>query len=145
MKKSLSQRIAGFLGIANCLLLIPTSLIEIGVLIASLISLVHFQFAELSFCVVITIIYCIGTLLLYGYYKHQRGETNKTSAFFLWVGTIGFNAIPFFWMLFTWAGNNFTLRDKTSEFWFYNILGCYMSVILLATMALINDLRREFD
>ena len=144
MDKSLSQRIAGFLGAINCLLLIPTTLIEIGVLITGLISLVHFEFADLSFCLLITLIYLVGTTLLYGYYKHQRGETNKTLAIWLWIGTIAFNSIPLFWMLSNWASYNLIIQDKTTEFWFYNILGSYVSAVLLASAALICDSHRDF-
>jgi hypothetical protein len=149
MEMSLSQRIARLLEIINYFLLVPTTLIEIITLIWSFIALMNtkFQVSNLHLDVVFAImaIYPFGTLLLYGYRKHSRGQTSKTSAFWLWVGTIGFNLAPLFWMLSIWANNNFTIRDKTSESWFYNILGYYMLVILLAITALINDLRREFD
>ena len=144
MEMSLSQKIARFLEIVSYFLLVPASLIEIWALVVGLITLVSSKFASLILMLVVSGIYCFGTLLLYGYRKHSRGATSKTSAIFLWVGTIGFNSIPFFWMLIAWPSNNFTIQDKTLEFWFYNIIGCYLSVILLAITALASDLRREF-
>ena len=141
MEKSLSQRIARFLEIINYFLLIPTSLIEVGALVNGLILLVNFKFDDFFFCAGITLIYVVGTLLLYGYYKHSRGEVGKIVAICLWMGTILFNCIPVVFILSLLADHgNFT----GGRFWFYNIFGSYLSVILLAAVALIYDLRDEF-
>jgi hypothetical protein len=143
MEKSFSQRVARFLEIINYFVLIPTSLIEIFTILFGFNFLVTGESGALFFCVVITAIYAFGALLLYGYFKHSRGETSENTSFWLWVGTIVFNSVPVVLMLWILANDrNFT---NEGEFWFYNILGSYLSVILLAALALISDLRHKFN
>lgn len=100
-------------------------------------------FVMLLFIIPIALIYCFGGLLLYGYYKHWRGEIDHVYAVWLWIGTILFNGFPLAMMLYDLIKNNFSVNGN--EFVFYNIFGAYQIIFLLAVVALIDDLRREFD
>ncbi len=136
MEKSLSQRIARLLEIINYFILVPTTLIEFFVLGSSFIALIQGQIIGFLCCSVITAVYAFGTLLLYGYRKHSRGKMSRAAVLRLWIGTILFNSIPAIWMSsFLVGDNHFTNGD---QFWFYNIFGSYISVILLAVAALIS-------
>ncbi|MEP6924254.1 MAG: hypothetical protein ABI954_07300 [Pyrinomonadaceae bacterium] len=143
MEKTFSQRAARFLEIICYFLIIPTSLIEIVTIYYSSVSIISGELGLLFFAIPITATYAFGNLLLYGYYKHSRGKLSNESSFLLWVGTLVFNSIPFAYMLFVWNQNHSILRNSTEEgYWFYNIFAFYSAIILLAVIALIDDIRR---
>jgi hypothetical protein len=142
MEKSLSQKVARFLEIICYFLIIPTSLIEIATIYYGSIFLFTTAFGALLFCLLITAIYTVGTLLLYGYYKHSRGKLSKQKSFWLWIATLVFNFIPFAYMTLFWSSNS-SLTNSTESYWFYNIFAFYTAIILLAIVALISDFRSE--
>ena len=144
-KKSLSQKIARVFEIVNYILLIPTTLIELFTLLYGLIMVLAGGFVVLLLIVFITLIYSFGGLLLYGYFKHWRGEISQVRAVWLWIGTIIFNLIPVALLLWNLATTHFGVSDQATQFWLYNIFGAYQIMILLAVVALANDLRRRFD
>ena len=144
-KKSLSQKIARVFEIVNYILLIPTSFIEIFVLFYGAQLLFSAGLTVLLFFIPTTLAYGFGGLLLYGYFKHWRGEISQVYAVWLWIGTIVFNLLPSAVLLHFLATTDFRDDDKASRFLFYNIFGAYQIIILLAVGALINDVRREFD
>ncbi len=144
-KKSLSQKIARLFEIVNYILLIPTTFIEIFALFYGAALIFSAGATAILFFVPSTLAYSFGGLLLYGYYKHWRGEISEHYAVWLWIGTIIFNLFPSALLLYFLATTHFADDDQASRFWFYNIFGAFQIVILLAVVALINDLRRKFD
>lgn len=146
MKKSVSQKIARVFEILNFVLLIPATLFVISLLPFGVLFILHGGILLLLSFVPSLLFYGFGTLLLYGYYKHSRGKISESNALRLWIGTILLNGTPLLILAWNFAIKGFDFGgSNTIRLLLYNIFGVYQIIVLLAVVALINDLRRDFD
>ena len=95
LEKTISQKIARALEIADYFLLIPAAF---GIFWATI-----FIFAAPLFTLVVWIIAVIGIALMVGYFKHSRGRLSEKYVSLLWAATAFYNfllSIPFLFSTF---------------------------------------------
>ena len=81
-RKSFSQKVARVFEVVGYLLLVPAILGLFYSLILVFLGLIVF------------LIFCLGIILLIGYFKHSRGTLSEEKVLPLWFGTFFYNALP---------------------------------------------------